>query len=268
MEIYQFYDYKQCLAEFYQGLKSQGKYSYARMSFDLGLRDRSFIQHILKGERELPEANLPYVYQWMKLDPEASEYFHLLWDFATTKSIARKEELWQKIRHAQPLQTAKALSSQRVEIFDHWYGFPIKDLLCLGIHTPLELRKALKFNISLEEIHQCIQQLIRLGFVQQKDDQFIDLSPEISAPTQTEFALRIRHYQTQCLDIAKSSLLTSSDSREIQTLAFALSPGASMEAQQILRRARDELILLYQNDSEPKSQIFQSILTLFPTAEL
>jgi uncharacterized protein (TIGR02147 family) len=276
LDLFQYIDYRTPLRHAYEARKAAGRYSFAEMDKDLELKDRAFVQHILSGSKELPPHALARTMDWLNLSSdEERSYFQLLWEFAQCKDPNDKEEKWRLLR----LQTRAArneteLACQRTEIFDHWWSFPIKDLLCHGITEPRAIQKALRIQVPLESIHQCIERLIALEFVaRQENGKFQDLTPAISAPTREEFAQSVRSYQTELFELAKFSLAqTPPQERETQTLGMALSAEAFAEAQIILREARDRLLHVFEQDqqkSTPASKQFhQVVLSVFPVADL
>jgi uncharacterized protein (TIGR02147 family) len=276
MDIFQHIDYRSPLRIAYEQRKAQGRYSFAEMARDLGIKDRAYIQHILSGNKELPAYALDQTILWLELhEPEEIAFFHKLWTFAQTKDPILKDELWKELRSQSRAQRNEAdLACQRTEIFDHWWSFPIKDLLCLGFVEPKTIQKALKVRIPLDEIHRTIARLIQLGFIaQQGDGTFRDLSPAISAPTHEEFSQIIRSYQLELFDLAKWSLTEiAPKDRETQTLGMALSNEAFAEAQNILRETRDRLLQVFekdqQNQSTHVSNFHQIVLSAFPIAHL
>lgn len=273
-DIFLFSDYRAYLRAVYQDRKKVLRpYSYARFSESLGLGDRTFIQHILSGNRDLPLAALAKVCEGLGLDSIQSEHMGHMLGFAIAKNAVDKDYYWRKLRSKMVITENQAdLNSQRSEILESWYAIPVKELLCAGVVNAREIQKSFRSALSLDEIEHVIQRLLQLGFVERDGTgQFIDLDPEISVPVTDAFAGIVRQFQHEMMKRSAEVLMDSTpDEREFQTLSMPLSAKAFAEARALLRQSRDELIRIYQNDQseESKFKIFQCNLTLFPLADL
>jgi uncharacterized protein (TIGR02147 family) len=265
-------DYRSYLRAIYQYKKANlPRFSFAKMSQELGFKDRTFIQHILSGAKELPKSSTSLVIAGLNLNDEQAQYFTHLVDFAHATESLEKEALWKSIR-AKSLNARNEvdMASQRVELLEEWYGFPIKDLLCLGVTEVKDIQQSLCSAVSADDIQKTIQKLISLEFVELSEEGiFYDLEPALSTPTQEEFAQAVRHFQGEMQLKAKEALhYAKPHEREFQTLSMSLSSVAFDQIVQVIRETRDTLISIYENDQDPKSAIYQCNLTIFPIAHL
>lgn len=268
-DLFQYIDYRSYLRAVFQERKALGRYSYSQFATELGFQERTFVQHMLAGKRDLSEQSLPRVLEGLGLHTEERHYFRLLHTFATEKDAKAKQNLWEQIRQqVHEFQNETPAASQRLELMGQWHSFAIKELLCMGVTEALDIRRALCQPLSLEQIRESIAELIRLEFVQMDEmGTFVDLEPEISAPTQTEQAAIIHQFQAQMQEMAFQALeYAQAKDREYQTLSLSLSPSAFFEVKQALRQCRDQIIQIYNNDSNPKNGVYQVNLNTFPLA--
>lgn len=271
IDLFQFVDYRNYLRAVFQDRKSKGKYSYAQFAEELGFQERSFVQHLLACKRELSESSLDRVLTALALSAKEQSYFRLLHQFSTSKDAQNKQQTWQIIRQqAKEIRNEVPTACQRLDLMDQWYAFAIKELLCAGVVEDIEIRKALSKSVSLETIRQTIAELIRLEFVAQSPDgKFRDLEPEISAPTQEEYASVIHNFQAQMQQMAVEALsFALAENREYQSLSLSLSEDGFFKVRQALRQCRDQIIEIYGSDTPSKKGVFHVNLTLFPMALL
>lgn len=273
MDVFLYSDYRDYLRDVYKWRKKAlHPYSYSRFSESMGLGDRTFIQHILAGKRELPFAALEHVIGGLELNGEAAEHFRNLHGFAVSKNAADKDAYWRKIRTRLILVENQAdLASERAEILEYWYGTPVKELLCSGITDSKELQKKMRHPLSVSEIEFVIQRLVQLGFVGRSSERscFRDLDPEIAVPTTGPFAAIVRQFQKEmCLRSAEVMELSEKEEREFQTLTFSLSQKAFEQARDLIRQSRDALLHIYSEDQDVKEKVYQVNLTAFPLADL
>lgn len=269
--LFEHLDYRTFLKAIYLERKAKGRYTYELFAQSLGLKERTFLQHVLAGKRELQHRHIDGIANSLGMNRDEQEYFEIMVNFSLSPNAHSKQELWEILKHKSRSSLNQVpMESQRLDLTQDWYAFPIKELLCLGITEELQIRKALCQSVSLEEIRNCVNKLIQLGFVQQNEQgAFIDLEPEISAPTETENAHVIQKFQSEMLHFAARNLHTfPKHARENQTISMPLSQSSFEKTRQAIRQCRDQLIQIYMEDTQPKNGVYQLQLNMFPLALL
>lgn len=267
-DIKEFINYRMYLRSLYEFHKeTRPRFSFQAFTDLLGLGNRSFIQNIVRGVKDLPLDRIPSICERLGLDHERQEYFELLVRFDEEQSALTKDQLWSQIRQSQSKVLSKTIEESQLAVFDRWHTVPVLELLGQGFSDPRLIGRRILPHVPVADVREDIKLLVNLRFVTQNEDgSYSQTNPVLVAARQKDLrAEMMRSYQAKMMDMAKEALTNiPPEERFIQTMAGTFSPANYAE---IERRLRDLLNFCKEEgekDQGPDSRVFQLNLGLFP----
>jgi uncharacterized protein (TIGR02147 family) len=109
---------------------SNPSYSLRALARALGLTP-SQLSHVLQGEKNLSHERALQVATRLGLDARQTEYFGLLVQRESTKSIQLKEAALARMREINPASAAKDLSVDAFRAISDWYHAAILEIMSL-----------------------------------------------------------------------------------------------------------------------------------------
>lgn len=273
ISIYQYLDVREWILAIYEFRNAAGKYSYAQLSEDLGLGDRSYVQHVLAGRKKFSLENLGVIATAMNLTQAESDYLQLLDQYEHAADFSQKQDLWTKLKtQFQADSVWGKLSPKQLDILEDWYIIPTLELLTtFSLSDPQVIAKTLKPKVPVAKVRECIQLLQDLALIEKGLDGGWVATQKIfyDIPTGTYQKTLIRHFQLQMLSLASNALISEEVAeRHIRTLTLTMSAEVKAQAANILDQAIKDIAALVQLDSNPTS-VVEINLALFPlTKEL
>jgi uncharacterized protein (TIGR02147 family) len=167
--IYDFLDYRKYLEAYYTGKKALVKgYSYRLFCRKAEINSPGYLSEVLSGRRNLSRAYVHRFAKAMDLDAQEIAYFELLVAFNHARTEPLKQDLYDLLLKASPLEIRKPRRSQ-LDYFSKWYHVAVRE--ALAIHpvkddatglaaflrppiTPAQARAALDLLARLELIER------------------------------------------------------------------------------------------------------------------
>lgn len=238
----QFLDYRLWLKECFH-LRKKHKYSFAQLSKDLDLGNRSFIQNILAQRQHLPRIHLEKAITLFGITPQDSHIVRLLHTWQTEKSPIR-EQAWEDLVQALNHQSFQQSTNQDLWLFEFWAIIPIYEYLKSHPDaTPLQIQAACNLSLEISEI-QSVLLIIQSHPDWESQDIRIDRSN--LHPSQIQY---IRQFQKATIN-KSADILDSLGPKErfVSTNTLLLNPSDFQKAMLEIKKLQ-ELIASWASES-------------------
>lgn len=219
-------------------------YSLRALARDLGISPSS-LSEVMKGKKNFSAATALSIAQKLGLNSLEQEYFLLLVQIESAKSIAVKENLQARAHSLNPSMTVRDLSVDMFKVIADWYHFAILELTHVAGFSFRAESIAKKLGISTLEAETALDRLLRLELLEKspkggyrKTDSHLLSASEVPSGA-------LRKFHQQMLEKAGESLTTQTPKEKIVgSETFALDPKQLLEANRITEEYFQKMVKL------------------------
>jgi uncharacterized protein (TIGR02147 family) len=266
IEIFDYLDYREYLADFYLAKKHEDKkFSQRYFSLKLGVKSSGFFSDILNARRNLNQKNTIQFCKAMELNGEESDYFENLVNFNQAKALIEKKHWLRRMLACKKVNT-KILNKDEFEYFSKWYYTAIREMLFYKKKGDdyRTIASELIPSIKPGEVKEALELLQRLGMVEKdKDGLYRQHDSLISTGSQIR-SVHVANFQLQTLQMAISALDTMGpELRDFSTLTLSVSGEGLGKIKSVLTETRKEIMKIAKNDLN-EDRVYQVNFQLFP----
>lgn len=264
--VFSYIEFRECLKEWYLARKAENSsYSYRSMAQTLGINSGS-LSRILKGERKVPAELLPKLCSLLKLGSVESEYFSLLVQFDHESDSAVRRELYRKIVTIRT-RRKKEITALQFDYFNSWHHTVIREMLRVRETFTIEdIKRLITPSPTLPEIRSSLKILINLGLIIEEEKGWRVTETVLTTDAAWQ-ETAVQEYQSQMMNLGIESLDRHNwRDRDISTVSITLAEKDLPQAREILRTAREELLLL-EEQTGGHNRVYQCNLQFFPLTQ-
>jgi len=232
------------------------KYSLRAFAKMLGISS-AYLSLILSGKRRIPEQTVLAMGKALGLDPDQIEKFQ--------QKVASKKQS-SEARSEAP-EDYRQIALDHFQVIADWYHYAILELTKIQSFTPSPKWVASSLGISVNEVNDAVERLIRLEMLQiSSSGQWIDLSGDITNLDNEFVAVARRKLQKQILEKAIESLETIPvEKRDQSSMTMAVDSKLLPEAKKRLTQFRRQFSKFLESGSE-KDKVFNLSISLYPVS--
>lgn len=267
MNFFDSLDYRDLLRQICEERKKQNSYfSYRWLSKRTGIASTGFLSLVLNGKRNISNDLAIRLSDALKFSRKESAYFLTLVRFNQAENPEEKKSLYEELLSIRP-NNAKSIEADKQEYFNKWYYSAIRELVSvINISDNYkEVAECLIPQISIQEVQDALKLLCRLEFIQ-KNNQGIYIRNDIllTAAGSNIDPGAIRKYQSDTMDLAKSSLYSiSKEFRDISTVTLSTNEDGLEMIKKKIEQCRSEIMAIA-GQSKNSDRIIQLNMQLFP----
>ncbi|MBN1601985.1 MAG: TIGR02147 family protein [Chitinispirillaceae bacterium] len=243
--VFNFIDYREYLETFYNEQKGRNKaFSYQYFANKAGFKSKSFLKLVIDGKKNLSSDSIQKLNSILKLNGKSFSYFADLVAFNQAKSVQERNFFFDKIAQYNKRSSARTVLLQQYDIYSRWYYNAIRELvITIDFKDDFELLgKMLKPAISARKVSEAVKTLERLGFIEKKENRYIQCDPIITTGDEVR-SLAISNFHIQNLVLAMSSIDTvPSSERDISCLVLGLSDESFGLVKNEIKKFRKKLL--------------------------
>ncbi len=221
--------------------------------------DASTVSKILDGKRSIPKSHA------IKLSEYMFDEKHKQDDFVRAV-IARKND----VKKEKLKKTSLKIKEENFEYFQvisQWEYFAILNLLKakkLQINTQTISKK---LGITLKRTQQCIETLLTLGFIEQKNDSYFRTVKSIQTTNEVwSRALQMAHAEE--LEMAKRKLHIDFQLKDFQSMTFAIPLEQLSKIKALTQKLYDAIDEISEKNLENAQEIYLFSSQLFPLSNV
>lgn len=267
VRIFDFNDYREYLAAYYNGKKaSTPSYSHRVFARQAGLSSPSHLLMIIRGERNLSLKTIQKFAEGLNLTPKERRYFELLVQYDQTEDLQLKAKHFAEIMSLKV--TTKGLHSLEKERFDFlskWYVVAIYVLVDLKSFQPdtAWIIKRLGGKITIRQAKEALDSLLALGLIE--TDEFRGYKQSAGAITVADDtkSMAVYNYHQSMMQLAAEALRSQDlTTREMNGATITIPKDKLPELKDKIRAFRKEINQLASSYADP-TEVYQLNIQLF-----
>lgn len=266
INVFDYLDYREYLKDTYTALKKKdNKYSQRYFVQKLGVKSTGFFAEILKGKRNLTQDTVLRFSKILKHDSDEYSYFESLVNFNQARTLLEKDHWLLRMMECSKVNP-KILNRDVYAYFSKWYYSAVRELLFYYRKPvyPNEIAELLNPTISIDEAAEALSLLERLELIKGGPDGTFQQNDALISTGDQVNSVVVANYQLQMLELAKLALEgISSHNREVSTLTISISGDAYEKIVDIMKKARQDILKVTQQDSN-EDRVYQVNIQLFP----
>lgn len=243
--IFNYIDYREFLEDFYNEQKSLNKaFSFQYFANKAGFKSKSFIKLVIDGKKNLTNESIQKLNNVLKLKDKSFSYFSDLIAFNQTRSVQQRNFYFEKLAQYNKRSSARTVINQQYEIYSKWYYNAIRELVVnFDFNDDYELLgKMLKPAVSYRKARDAVKLLLRLGFIEKKQNRYVQCDPVITTGDEVR-SLAISNFHIQNMALAANSIETvASSARDISCVVVGLSDEGFDLIKDEIRKFRKKLL--------------------------
>ncbi len=269
--IYEYYDYRLYLKDFYESKKSELSFlCYRYIAEKVGM-DSSYVIKVLQGNLHISPKKIDKFSELCDLNKQEASYFENLVYFGKAKTDKERKLYFEKLLN-QNKSSQKHLKKSQYKFFQNWYYSATWSLLNFFEFKGdfKELAEMHAPAISVKEAKESVQLLLDLNLIEQDSNNVYRVT-EQNITTGNEWnSIAITQYQKEMIEKAGEALERfPKKDRNISTLTMNLPENMLPVVEELTSKYRKSLIQLANSceDENISNRAFQLNIQLFPISE-
>ena len=233
--IYDYFDYRQYMMDFYKERKSLFKFTWRKFAQAVGLQNPVYLKQVCDGKYNLGPAVVERVARAMELVGTDITYFRILVRLSKAKTEQERLVAYSKLRSIAEETRPNSLNEDAAEYFESWKGATVREIAsALNSTDSQEISDASIPEIPPEEVQKTVQLLVRLGVLHIDSDMNVHLTSRvISMQEESLKATCGTRIQRQMAEFAFSAMdAMPRQDRNMSGLTF----GTSMESYERIKK--------------------------------
>lgn len=265
--IFQYFDYREYLADYYQERKStRSWFSFRWFSQRAGIKSPVYLKLVISGERDLTPKSIEQFLTALDLPEKEARYFRHLVRFNQAKTAQTKQDHYSVLRQLSEAVPEKVVDQVLHDYYATWYHPILRELLCIGQVelSPGQMGKLIHPHLTANQVTAGIHFLEENQFIERNEfGQWKQTEPHLTTGVEA-LPQAVRKYHRIMLEHAAESIETFSPEERFIT---GVTMGVSEECYQAVaieyKLFREKVLRLVATDSNP-ARVYQMVLGLFP----
>jgi uncharacterized protein (TIGR02147 family) len=255
-------NYRDYLQELYlAALKQHQRYSYRKMSQELGLGTSNYLHLVIKGRRNLSDGAVLNIQEHLPwFSHEKKYFFHLVKENqALTPEDKKKHE-----HELQKLLKRRKTSVPSHLYFSHWYLPIIREIIALKGFVPHLgwITRKLKIPLTEKQVLDALKILEKLHMIEKtpkgwkQADEHLTTDREVASDV-------IFKYHEEMLELSKKALTAPPQDRDYSLLTMSLSKEQFLRLKEKIQEFRADIQHELQDTKDTPTQISQLNIQFF-----
>jgi uncharacterized protein (TIGR02147 family) len=267
--VFDYFDYRRCLDDFYRYRKSlNSRFSHRSFALKAGYKSSGLFIQLVKGKLNLTRKMLPGFVKAMGLDDAQGEYFSLMVHFTHAQNAVARQHWFDKMVPLLPSRT-KTVALDQKRYYESWYHVAVREALSIldvGVDFEL-LARFIKPSITVAQAGEAIRLLEELGLIRKDPNGHWRATDALVESASDLGPYLIHAFQESLIDLGKNSLQRfGKDKRNVACFTFSLSEEGhrrlSVKVDSFFREVSD----LVRSD-EGMNRVCQLNIQYFPLSE-
>lgn len=270
MNVYDYFDYRKFLRDFYNKNKSENSYfSYRYMGRKVDL-DPGYLVKVLQGKYHVTLAKVPLFAKLCKFNDIETKYFETLIRFNKSKTEKDTKLYFEKLISFKGV-SRRNVAPYQYEFYQKWYYSAIRSLL--GFFTFdsddfAKLGQMLSPAITAKEAREAIELLLKLEFITKDDSGGYRLCDSLISTGEEWRSLAIRDFQRETIRLAGESLERhNKEIRDISTVTVSVAKEDMEDFRDLIKDFRSN-VLKYAKETENPNSVYQLNIQLLPLTDV
>lgn len=205
--VFEFYDYRKFMREFYEERKRVSAFSWREFSRLAGFSSPNYMKVVCDGKSRLSKAGVERVATAMGLVDYEKEYFALLVDYAEALDENRKKTTLARIRELSREYRVKMLDGDSYAYFESWLNPVIRELAPMNPGAkPLALARMCYPETSATEVRKSLDFMVHAGILEKNDEDVYVQAEKVVSGSSEIMPLAIRSMHRQMAKFASEAV--------------------------------------------------------------
>lgn len=224
--IYQYIDYREFLKDSYAEKKESKGMTLRDFAIAAGFNAHSFLTNVIKGKRALTLESADKMARGLGLTPAERDYLGLLVRFEAAKSIAEKNEIFDRMRAYLPKDITHRISPELFDVLREPHIFTIREMVALPNfrEDPDWIAKKLNPPVPSRQVKTALTLLLQTGLLKRDtNNKLVQASPDLTTGPEIR-SLAVCLYHKRILELAATSIdQTPAHLRDLSSMTLNLS---------------------------------------------
>jgi uncharacterized protein (TIGR02147 family) len=265
LDVFAFLDYRAYLRSFYT-LGRKHRLSYRAFARRAELRSPNYLKLVIDGQRNLSREMAPRFATACGLSGEAARYFNELVALEHATTLETRNAHYQRLLGFRRCRKLQKLEVAQEAYHSHWYLPAIRELVARPDfrEDPAWIAGLLDPPVRPAEVKHALDVLLELGLLKRDPTgKLVQSTASVTTGAETA-SLHVANYHAAMMAHATRALdRVAAEDRDISALTLLVSAAGMQRIKQAVQRFRRELLLLAEEDAEPK-RVVQLNFQLFP----
>lgn len=268
--IFEYIDYRQYLADFYQQKKETTQYfSYRYFAQKIGINSPSFLKSVIDGKRNLTSSMAERFSKALELNTKERSYFMNLVLFNQAKTLTEKQRCYEIMRSMSEQLKESVLEEDQFNFFSNWYIPVIRELVCFrNFNEDYEaLGASLQPPIAASRAKASVELLLRLRLIEKTRSGAYKQTATAVTANESVTSAAVRTFTQTMLDHSKNCLDTiGKENRHISGITMGLSRQTYEIITKEIEAFKERLKIIVNHDSNA-DMVYQINVSLFPLSK-
>lgn len=270
--VFDYLDFRKYLSHYYHARKTiEPGFSHTYICYRLGQRNaKSYFSNVVKGVKTVTAEFINRFIDLLELTTDEAHYFRDLVNFNQAANHKEKEYYFDRLVKQTSVQK-RLIGKNEYVFYNSWEHSVIRALFDVGDFKDdyAALAKMLMPPLPIKTIKKSVQLLQSLNLIHKDKNGFYkptDKTVKTDEHVRDELILQ---YQLHCLEMAKMNMLNKHGlPQDITTNILSISEDGLKKVQDRLRKFREEIRAIVQNDDKPSDRVYQLDIQLFPNSKV
>jgi uncharacterized protein (TIGR02147 family) len=269
INIFKYIDYRQFLADMLKAKKEVNPhFSFRFIAQRLGLSSPGFFNWVIQGKRDLSEPLAHKVAGLFELNKKPLEYFLTLVRYNQSKSVAGKQELFEKISIMRRRHVDK-VNPRQYQLYENWYNNVIRELVEMlpfkGDYAKLAASTIPR--VTAKQAQDSVLLLEKLGLIQKEPDGSYRRSHSTLTTGDEWHSATISNMQVKLLEMGIEALAKIPRAeRDISHLMISVSDKSMKKISGKIKELRRLILDLAENDNAA-NRVYVCNFQVFPVSQ-
>ncbi len=269
MDIYDYFDYRRFLGEYYSYKKAHSRsFSYRAFAQRAGYTSSGLYIDLVKGKKNLTTSLVEKFSKAMGLDEKAVHYFTLMVDFTHAEDYDLKQDIFDEMTLLMPNRARKINQNQR-DYYRYWYNVVVREALSV-LDVPEKGHKLLADfiypKITAVEARKSLKLLNELELIKLVDGFYRPSEKTLRGSTDIDVSL-VREFQSHMMELGKQALNEiPREERNISCVTFSISDEGLKRIKTKVDSFRNEILNIVRSD-QGENRVAQFNVQFFPVSE-
>ena len=205
--VFEFYDYRKYMREFYEERKRISVFSWREFSKLAGFSSPNYMKVVCDGKSRLSKAGVERVATAMGLVDYEKEYFALLVVYAEATDENKKKKTLTRIRELSREYRIKMLDGDSYAYFESWLNPVIRELAPMNPGAkPLALARMCYPETNATEVRKSLDFMVHAGILEKDDEHGYVQAEKVVSGSSEIMPLAIRSMHRQMAKFAGEAL--------------------------------------------------------------
>lgn len=266
--VFNYVDYRLYLKDYYLWRKEQSPgFSYMVFARKVGFGSKSFMPHVIEGQRDLTQDSIFRIGEGLGLDSQSLAYFEDLVAYNQAKDAKQRAYYFMRLASHKKATRANLIMRSQLKYFSNWYNSTVRELVTfLDFKEDYSLlAKAVRPRISAAQAEESVALLLELGLIRKEGALYAQTDNRLTTGDEIR-SQTVQKFHAQNLRLAELALgKVDPADRDVSCMIVGVSKDGFDAIKKRIQSFRKELTDIVAADGNSE-RVYHINFQLFPTS--